>query len=371
MEKYKLDLNKIRQFNFSEHHIVKGCQAETINQVSLSVLGLHSARLQTPFVTLIPRVDRFQTKHLQEQLYSNCSLIKLRCMRRTLHIVPIDFAPIVHQATVKLRISDCLTFYKNHKVSLSLVEKIKSHITGFLTNNPSSSKSICTHVLDHVDATKEMVRIVIKHLWEEGVICYLNTSDHWGSESRLYAITTEKYPKLNLNSISESEAKRELIFRHIQQFGPVTVKDIAWWSGLSMKAVKVGIDSFQSEIQQIQIKGDTKEYYITVKALERLNKLTPPKSDWITLLAYEDPSLKGYFESRSRYVSLKHYNMLYNQIGEARASVVMNGKVIGIWQWDKRKRQVVINLFYKLRKRELELLDSEKQKFEDCLNQYS
>ena len=67
--------------------------------------------------------------------------------------------------------------------------------------------------------------------------------------------------------------------------------------------------------------------------------------EWVTLLAYEHPSWKGYYESRSRDVNKEYYNLLFNQIGEVRASIIYNGKAIGIWEWDKKQKHIILQYF--------------------------
>ena len=89
----------------------------------------------------------------------------------------------------------------------------------------------------------------------------------------------------------------------------------------------------------------------------------------ITLLAYEDPSLKGYYESRERYVSDKFYKQLFNSIGESRASIVRNGEVIGIWSWDKKQKKIEKTIFidYSLSIEEEKQLCNKIELAEECL----
>ena len=88
------------------------------------------------------------------------------------------------------------------------------------------------------------------------------------------------------------------------------------------------------------------EFYILSEELQKLEEYKPFDSEWVTLFAYEDPSLKGYYESRYRYVDKKYYNLLFNQIGEVRASILCNGKAIGIWEWDKKNKKIKLEYFF-------------------------
>jgi hypothetical protein len=71
-------------------------------------------------------------------------------------------------------------------------------------------------------------------------------------------------------------------------------------------------------------------------------------ADWVSLLAFEDPSLKGYYESRKRYVDDSKYNLLFNQIGEVRAGIMHRGKAVGVWAWDKKQKRINVDYFTKV-----------------------
>ncbi|MCH5583391.1 winged helix DNA-binding domain-containing protein [Shimazuella sp. AN120528] len=136
------------------------------------------------------------------------------------------------------------------------------------------------------------------------------------------------------------EAQRKLVYYHIDRFGPVSIKDIAWWSGLSVKVIRDSIKELANEVIIVEVEATNTEYFMTEKGLSHYQDSSFQNEGWLTLLAYEDPTLKGYYESRFLYVDQKHYELLFNKIGESRASIIMNGKAIGIWTIDKRKRNI-------------------------------
>ena len=357
----KLPLSKVREFNYAEHHVLPGFQAKSISQVSRSLVGLHSARLPTPYVTLQSRMGHIETTKLQKELFIKRKLIKIRCMRKTLHTVPFDLAPIVHQATLHFRVADCIRYYKNNGISDKVVVELKKLIISLVKKSPSHSNTIIKYIQAsskplrrltiESKAQKLLIRVIVKHLWEEGVICYINTSAHWGSEHRLYGHTQSLYPELILNALSPEEAQKKLVSYHIDRYGPVTEKDISWWSGLSKRVIKQSLKAIKHDLVELEVEefGDT-IFYMKKANYHRMQSFEYSGEPWLALLAYEDSSLKGYFESRNRYVHSKYYNDLFNQIGEVRASIIVNGEAVGIWWWDKKEEKIVYDLFKKIRK---------------------
>ena len=114
----------------------------------------------------------------------------------------------------------------------------------------------------------------------------------------------------------------------------------------------------------MEVQVDSFHQPFLIKTEEYENLIAAPNSSscetWATFLAYEDPCLKGYFETRARYVSDSLKGALFNSIGEARASVVVSGQVVGVWQWNRTMSSLTVELFRKLTK-------SERQKYEEAL----
>jgi hypothetical protein len=190
------------------------------------------------------------------------------------------------------------------------------------------------------DEDNKVITTAMKELWEAGELCYINKSTHWGKEERYYGYTPSVYSKLHLNHMDIKEAQKKLVHYHIDRFGPVSIKDTAWWSGLSVKVIRDSIRELADEVIIVELDGTNIEYFMTVRGLSSYLDTSFQQDGWLTLLAYEDPSLKGYYESRFLYVDQKHYGLLFNKIGESRASIILNGKAIGVWIIDKSKRNI-------------------------------
>lgn len=95
------------------------------------------------------------------------------------------------------------------------------------------------------------------------------------------------------------KAQELLILEYINKFGPATIKDLVWWSGLSVNKIKSIINCHKDTITKFRAEDFNSEFYISIMEYEKLNNYKLYDAEWVTLLAYEDPSLKGYYESRT------------------------------------------------------------------------
>lgn len=153
---------------------------------------------------------------------------------------------------------------------------------------------------------------------------------------------------LRLNGASVQDARDELVMAHVRAFGPVAVRDIAWWSGIGSGQVHAALSRRPDKLIAVRVKGLECDLLLHVDDLPALQSAESVPADHLCLLSYEDPALKGYFETRSRFVSGDGYPMLFNTIGEARASVMRAGRVVGIWTWNRRKRLIESQTFERL-----------------------
>lgn len=345
-----MDVNRINEYTLMKHNILPGYQQSCVEDVAKNHLGLHSARIMTPYLTLCSRLKDYKPQMLTSQLYEDKKLIKMRCMRTTLHIVPFDIASILHMATLDLRLSDCKLFFRRNAISIEQVEDMEEELINFM-NLPKTSSEIEERILEknkflQTDLKKECAKKILKYFWEIGTFCYVNVAENWENEERRYAVTKQFYPDIDLKKYDIRKAQELLILEYIRKFGPATIKDLSWWSGLSLKVIRDIIDWNKCSITRFKVNDFEMEFYILSEELQKLEEYKPFDLEWVTLLAYEDPSLKGYYESRYRYVDKKYYNLLFNQIGEVRASILCNGKAIGIWEWDKKNKKIKLEYFF-------------------------
>ena len=302
---YLWELNKVNEFIFTKHNIVPGTQLDSIEDVVRNHLGLHSARIGTPYVTLCSRLRQYKPNMLTSKLYKERTLIKMRCVRTTLHITSKDIAPILFKATLDMRLSECILFFKRNNIPLNNIDHLKNKINSKFNRNPllasEIEKWIISEIKDEIPPKiqKEYAKKVLKYIWEKGVLSYYNAASSWENEDRRYVLTSSFYPDIKFEKYRPDEAKELLIIEYIKKFGPVTIKDIAWWSGLSLILIKSTIINNASKVCKIKVESFNNYFYVSLEDFHNFNSFKKINFDWVSLLAFEDPSLKGYFESRS------------------------------------------------------------------------
>jgi Winged helix DNA-binding domain len=188
---------------------------------------------------------------------------------------------------------------------------------------------------------------LIMHAELDGILC----SGARRGKQFTYALLDERVPAAK--AMSPDEASAELAKRYFSSHGPATVKDYAWWSGLSVQEASRGLERVRSQLHH-EIIGD-KTYWFTES--EAALKTKNPTAH---LLPNYDEYIVGYTDRSAIYDS-KHNtkldargNFLFNNV------IVINGQVAGTWKRTVKKNSAAIELhpFRRLTKAEKQAVDS-------------
>lgn len=117
----------------------------------------------------------------------------------------------------------------------------------------------------------------------------------------------------------------EFARRYLRAFGPATDRDFAYWAGLGLREVRVGLEMISAEIEQVRVGEET---LLSLRgALPRL-----PRTGQVRMLGNFDTYLLGY-EDRGFAVDREHATHVKEGGGGwIRPVVARDGVVIGGWR---------------------------------------
>jgi hypothetical protein len=151
-----------------------------------------------------------------------------------------------------------------------------------------------------------------------------------------YALFDERVPETKPRSRDESLA--DLTRRYFTSHGPAALPDFVWWSGLTVKDAKSGLDMVQRHLLKEVI--DDKTYWrsasaLPVKRASPVAHLLPSFDEY--LVSYKDRSA-AFAANTSKQLSRGN-----NIIGSV---IVIDGRVVGEWKRSLEGQTVRITLNY-------------------------
>ncbi len=350
----KLKENAVTKYLLHKQHLLDASQAETVLEVVEDIIALHATDASTPYLSLFARMKQFQRGRLDRELYANRNLIRLETLRGTLFITSIHLAPMLFQATrmPEDRIKQILQTWG---IPHSEFQKIAETIFTVLKDggqplhlikqamSPGLVRTLERQIGENV-ARMTNVNIVLTVLMRQGRVFSEKFSDPiLTRHGNRYALIRTIYPQLNLKSLSPEDAQALLVKRYIGAFGPVTEQDVIWWTGLAKTEIQTALTGIESELLPIRIKNYPDEYMMLEYDYAALKQFKAPRRLPALLLPYEDPYPKGY-QVRNRLLKTEHEKRVYAR-GEEQPTVLINGKIAGIWDRVFYKSGETITIF--------------------------
>ena len=141
--------------------------------------------------------------------------------------------------------------------------------------------------------------------------------------------------------LDRGDALVELALRYFRSHGPATISDFQWWSKLTLKDIRTGLEQAAAQLESLECNGAT--YYLAPETAELLGG-TVPGARSVLLLPGFDEYLLGYTD-RSAALAPEHAELTVpGGNGMFKATVVTGGKVAGTWRKAQtaaeRERQV-------------------------------
>jgi hypothetical protein len=292
-----------------------------------------------------------RSKHMTEEkfdeAYAQGAILRTHVMRPTWHFVsPRDIGwlllltgPRVHAVNAPYYRREGLdeaVFARAHKVFAKAL-KGGNHLT-----RPALHKLL---EADGVKLSTFALSLVVMQAELEGLIC----SGVMQGKQQTYALIAERAPQAV--KLTRDEALVELVKRYFSTRGPATLKDFAWWSGLTQADARRG--TAEAGIDSEVVGGRT--YWFTGGATTRVRK---PRVDLVQI--YDEMGM-AYSESRDELATPG----LPRQEAKYPHHILLDGRLIGHWRRTVKARTIAfdVQLFRRLDPDEQASLEAAQQSF--------
>ncbi|MFX1536347.1 MAG: winged helix DNA-binding domain-containing protein, partial [Promethearchaeota archaeon] len=293
---------------------------------------------------------------LDEELYVKKNLGKIRCMRKTLHILSKEQIPVAYDATKRI-VENASKRYMEARVASKEYEEVSESILDALKNNKMTVSELKKTLQTSVD-----VSAILYYMCDQGLLIRDKPKKGWKDKIHTYSAFQVYFPSMELSKLSEQAAIAQLVQTYLKSFGPVTEKDVVWWSGLGKTQIQRTLEEFQERLVPIRISGLEGDFIMLNTDEWILNDKQILQENVVNFLPTLDPYLMGYKE-RERYLHAEHYNYVFDRSGNATSTIIFNGQVIGVWDFTEDPDPLVkLFLFDKVKSSTLEEIHSKARK---------
>jgi hypothetical protein len=331
-----IDLDRINRFVLGKQHLATATRTDDILRTARDIGGLHATGATTPYLSLLARMNTFDRENLEEELYRKKSLARVRYARNTFYILPKEMLPVAF-AAVRSKAQASTEKYLGH---LQLTPAAYDNLTRKIFDLLQREGLAIGEIKDELGPVPSL-SLILRLMCFQGILICGKPKGGWKSSLHTYHLMSKYYPDINLDLYGEEDARERMITYYIEAFGPVTEKDIVWWTGFSKSQVKKALIKRETELTKIGIADLGSQYYLFASQLESLESSGYSRQKTVNLLPNLDPYLMGY-RDRERHLDPEFFNFIYDRSGNATASILCNGKIIGVWDIDESHLKYIL-----------------------------
>ncbi len=256
-----------------------------------------------------------------EESFTNGELIRTHVMRPTWHFVAPEDVRWMQMLTSP-RVNAVMA-YEYHRLELdpAVFRRTTRVLVKTLRDGKQLTRTELGAALERagIPATGLRLAHILARAELDAILC----SGGRRGKQFTYALLDERAPRAR--HLQRDEALTELAQRYFASHGPATLRDYAWWSGLSSADVRNGLEMVKSGLTRLVIDGQ--DYWMTVDPPAA--RLSPRA---VQLLGNYDEYIVGYTDraaifdrSHAAHLDDRH-NPLFNH------TVVSRGRIIGTWK---------------------------------------
>jgi Winged helix DNA-binding domain len=269
-------------------------------------------------------------------------VVRMRAMRTSAFLVPLEHAAVVAAATAvpEARFAWLLraagipdaglpavrTEVMRVAQAPATVAELRARLADDGVNEPWMRGAALGRVLSLLTGSGELVAIGQASL----------------SSNALRYVAREAWfgPAAGGTSPSAEDARAWLADAYLRRFGPAREADFAWWSGIRRGEAAAAV----ARVPTVELDGGLLLREADVEAWER----TQPLPDRVTLVPKWDAWTMGYpLEGRERFVDRDAHDRVFDGDGNGLAMVLVAGRAVGAWghRGDGRTLEVDLDLF--------------------------
>lgn len=368
-----IDSQLLQQFRMNKQNLIEPYDGNDHRDLLYRHIALHSTEYHTPYLSLLARMTDFSPGELFNEISQAGDSVRLKAFRGTI------FA--VHRKRVGQLIAAGSVFLQRvQKMNIDYAKNSGVHIekaVQLVTDELSGGALSMAELKKRLDGklVKDHVPIAIRLLDLKGTIIRAGQR-YISSRDVRYMLTGEDILASAKNYDNPDTAVEEIMQDYISIFGPASLEDICWWFPISKTYARNILERINKNISRFDF--EKTEYFVTGEDYTRIESFSPPDlSKSIRFLPYEDHFPKAY-KVRDWYLSKEVLPLVCHvkkfDAGEIRPTIWVGDRIIGRWEmeWSDKKKSrmnVIIAGISKIPKRTEKLVEKERRKLEDTINE--
>ena len=190
--------------------------------------------------------------------------------------------------------------------------------------------------------------VALEYLEEEGRVLHLDEGDRLDSEVRRYWLTEKALPDVTSPAPDQLEVLPQALDFYLRSFGPARLEDFVWWAGTTLNRTRSAAEALDVSPVTVTVEGLEGELAILADELESLLAFAVPDDPPdVALIPNRDPFYAGRKALTREFLDFDGPERVLARFrgkpvaARVLPTVIVNGQVVGIWEWQPAEKRVV------------------------------
>lgn len=303
-----------------------GPGAGAVEEATFGTAGVPSAS-PTCYLSYAARVSEFQFAALDEKLYLERCLARVRCMRQGVFIEPVEVLPTVLAATGDDLPAERSQLLDEGGLDARAHAALSARIEEAVAEAPLAIAEIKERLGRGAPRKKLLARLVDLMCREARLV-----RAHTHGDDFTYARWNDWFSD-PAAEVDPASARVELARRYLRAFGPATTADLAWWAGWSDDDATAALRGLGHNLSGVTIDGELR-CHVLMEELLLLGVTEPDELRSVRLLPVWDTYLMGRSDRR-HVVQDEDAGRVFDREGNATSTVIVDGVACGVWECEE------------------------------------
>ncbi len=364
----EIDLKAAARFTLSRQHLIERAPSDGAIAVVDDIMGLNAQGALNFQLSLWNRVSRLSHDFLSHALFDERSLVRSWLMRDTVHIIPTSSLGLYRAALKRPLMNEWnrWTVKTGTKESPEAWEPLYPQVLERLERHPLTMNELLEEMGWSGRDSKRILSRLVREMSLQGLLCHAKSTGPW------YHNTEHAFARIDMwlsNSSEEpwdeDDALRGLVQRYLRSFGPATVSDFAYWSGMKVRDAMPAFEAIADSTEEVSITGKRRKYLILEEDTDQLCG-TEVLSTHARLLPQFDALVMGH-RDKTRFIDPSHNSEIFLPRADIAATILLGGKIAGVWNIRKHKKSWRLELspFRDLSEEERETIELEVESLQE------
>ncbi|MBD3162593.1 MAG: hypothetical protein GF346_09520 [Candidatus Eisenbacteria bacterium] len=322
-EAIPLTIDQVLAFRAARQHLVQRAPRRRLVAVVRDLVGVQAQVPSAASLSLWARVEGISPETIRQALQRRKTIGRFWCLRGTTHLV----ARRDHRLLVDAlgpEVGGLYRVLRRHGLSDARFREWAAAVRTALASGPSSREQVREILATWFPESREFIGSwggILRLLAQEGAILFGPTR---GNESTF--VRTDQWWPAGSTGRREADPVAALLRRYLRTFGPASLSDFAYWSGLTVAAGRRAVAHLDREVTEVRV--GTNRLLLLERDRSALESAEPTGA--LRLLPNFDVTLMGH-RDKDLYLDRTRYKEVFRQAGWVSPVILLDGRVIGIW----------------------------------------